>query len=70
MSIIIIFYIVGCLLSYMRVNAFVDYWKKYISTANPVFFISFITICSWIGFLTGLFFFIMEREKGEKFFKI
>lgn len=69
MSVIII-YLIGCFIAYMRANAFAEYWKQGGATADPVLFISFITICSWIGFLTGSFFFIMERGKGEKFFKI
>lgn len=65
----IIIYIIGCFLSYMRVNAFESYYEQY-GIKKDYTSIVFLSFTSWIGFLSGLFFFSIEKEKGEKFFKL
>ena len=68
MSIIFI-YIIGCFLSYMRVNAFESYYEQY-GIKKDYTTIVFLSLTSWIGVFAGILFFIVEREKGEKFFKL
>lgn len=73
MSIIII-YLIGCFLSYMRVNAFEH---SYGGGIKNTLFIVLVSLFSWAGFIGGVGIFYMNKQQNihkqqteEKFFKI
>lgn len=68
MSIIII-YLIGVVLSYMRINAFEEWHKKYGIKKEYKAIIGF-TLTSWIGFLVWGLFYVLYKYPGEKFFKL
>ena len=69
MSIIII-YLIGCFISYMRVNAIEDTEQNYYGGNKNTPAIVITSLLSWIGFIGGAIMFFTHKEPSEKFFKL
>lgn len=68
MSIIII-YLIGCFIAYMRANAFESYFQRFTGTKDYAEIV-FVVLFSWVGFISLSVCYILDKGEGEKFFKI
>ena len=64
---ILIIYLIGCLLSFGRVNAFNNYWDDVgVDNDDNNRFLIIVTISSWVGFIAGT----ISYFKGYEFYSI
>jgi len=70
-TIIIIAYLIGCLLSYLRINALYYNISVFLGPQCKDYnFIVFVVIVSWVGFIAGIFDYYNSAIPQLKFFKL